>query len=67
MQSGKRNRSVGATLMNATSSRSHSIFTIVIECAEQGGEHIRMGKVSDSLCFCALFFAVVDLIETLTL
>ncbi len=46
MQSGKRNRSVGATLMNATSSRSHSIFTIVIECAENSGDHIRMGKLN---------------------
>ena len=46
MQAGKRNRSVGATLMNATSSRSHSIFTIVIECAETAGEHIRVGKLN---------------------
>jgi kinesin family protein 3/17 len=46
MQSGKRNRSVGATLMNATSSRSHSIFTIVIECAENSGDHIRVGKLN---------------------
>ena len=28
MQAGKKNRSVGATLMNAGSSRSHAIFTI---------------------------------------
>ncbi len=46
MQAGKKNRSVGATLMNATSSRSHSIFTIVIECADTGGEHIRVGKLN---------------------
>jgi kinesin family protein 3/17 len=46
MQAGKKNRSVGATLMNATSSRSHSIFTIVIECADNGGEHIRVGKLN---------------------
>lgn len=49
MQSGKKNRSVGATLMNQTSSRSHSIFTIVIECAESDnirGEHIRVGKLN---------------------
>jgi hypothetical protein len=44
MQSGKKNRSVGATLMNATSSRSHSIFSIIVECCE--GEHIRMGKLN---------------------
>jgi len=48
MQSGKKNRSVGATLMNATSSRSHSIFTIVVECAESDdrGDHIRVGKLN---------------------
>lgn len=46
MQAGKKNRSVGETLMNKTSSRSHSIFTIVVECAENGGEHIRVGKLN---------------------
>ena len=49
MQAGKKNRSVGATLMNAASSRSHSIFTIVVECAEttkDRGEHIRVGKLN---------------------
>ena len=40
---------LGATLMNQTSSRSHSIFTIVIECAESSkekGDHIRVGKLN---------------------
>jgi hypothetical protein len=49
MQAGKKNRSVGATLMNQTSSRSHSIFTIVVECMEAdptGGEKIRVGKLN---------------------
>jgi kinesin family protein 3/17 len=48
MQSGKKNRSVGATMMNATSSRSHSIFTIVIECAETINKEtkIRVGKLN---------------------
>jgi kinesin family member 3B len=46
MQAGKKNRSVGATLMNQTSSRSHSIFTIVIECADTTGDHIRVGKLN---------------------
>jgi hypothetical protein len=32
MQAGKKNRSTGATLMNQTSSRSHSIFTIGRSC-----------------------------------
>ena len=46
MQAGKKNRSVGATLMNQTSSRSHSIFTIVVECCEAAGDHIRVGKLN---------------------
>ena len=48
MQAGKKNRSVGATLMNATSSRSHSIFTVVVECAEVIGKEtkIRVGKLN---------------------
>ena len=35
--------------MNADSSRSHSIFTIFMECSEQddkGEEHIRAGKLN---------------------
>lgn len=46
---GKKNRSVGATLMNQDSSRSHSIFSIVIESSSTGkdGEtHIRAGKLN---------------------
>lgn len=34
MQAGKKNRSVGSTNMNQASSRSHSIFTIIVECAQ---------------------------------
>ena len=44
-------RTVGATAMNETSSRSHSIFTIVIEINhvdEAGKDHIRVGKVSQA-------------------
>lgn len=36
MDVGNKNRSVGATLMNENSSRSHSIFTITIESSEPG-------------------------------
>jgi hypothetical protein len=46
---GKKNRSVGATLMNQDSSRSHSIFTIVIESSSTGADgsaHIRAGKLN---------------------
>lgn len=32
METGKRNRSTGATLMNQASSRSHSVFTVIVEC-----------------------------------
>ncbi|PRW20706.1 kinesin KIF3B [Chlorella sorokiniana] len=37
LEVGKRNRSVGATLMNQDSSRSHSVFTITIEAAAAAG------------------------------
>ena len=46
---GSKNRHVGATLMNADSSRSHSIFTIFAEKSEigpDGEEHIRAGKLN---------------------
>lgn len=47
MQTGKKNRSVGATLMNQTSSRSHSIFTIVVECLSEGSAG---GDGKDHVC-----------------
>ncbi|KAL3691783.1 hypothetical protein R1sor_005434 [Riccia sorocarpa] len=51
---GKKNRSVGATLMNQDSSRSHSIFSITVEtsagpCSEHpdaGQSVIRVGKLN---------------------
>eukprot|EP00762_Andalucia_godoyi_P002320 ANDGO_07594.mRNA.1 Kinesin-II 95 kDa subunit len=49
MKVGARNRAVGETNMNAESSRSHSIFTIVIETSEKGEDgqqHIRVGKLN---------------------
>lgn len=49
MSIGWKNRSVGSTLMNADSSRSHSIFTIQLEMAtidESGEEHIKAGKLN---------------------
>ncbi|KXZ50597.1 hypothetical protein GPECTOR_15g280 [Gonium pectorale] len=62
LKAGKDNRQVGATLMNQDSSRSHSIFTITIECIEKlegaadkapkpgakGGDnnHVRVGKLN---------------------
>ena len=49
MDLGGKNRSVGTTLMNADSSRSHSIFTIdieIMETTDESGEHIRAGKLN---------------------
>ncbi|XP_066978670.1 osmotic avoidance abnormal protein 3-like [Macrobrachium rosenbergii] len=48
MDRGWKNRSVGATLMNADSSRSHSIFTITLEMMETTGANdaIRSGKLN---------------------
>jgi len=49
LQRGKKNRSVGATLMNAESSRSHSIFSIVVECCsskDDQKDRIRVGKLN---------------------
>ncbi|CAM9218014.1 unnamed protein product [Chrysoparadoxa australica] len=49
MEKGQANRTVGATSMNQTSSRSHSIFTIVVEMNdvdEAGKDHIRVGKLN---------------------
>ncbi|XP_022094116.1 kinesin-like protein KIF17 isoform X2 [Acanthaster planci] len=49
MDLGWKNRSTGATLMNADSSRSHSIFTIHIERCDvddSGEDHLRAGKLN---------------------
>ncbi|XP_067287253.1 kinesin-like protein KIF17 [Pseudorasbora parva] len=49
MDQGWRNRSVGYTLMNKDSSRSHSIFTIHLEICNTDGageEHLRAGKLN---------------------
>ena len=49
MNKGWKNRATGATLMNADSSRSHSIFTINIEMMDtglEGSQHIRKGKLN---------------------
>lgn len=48
MTMGNKSRSVGATEMNATSSRSHSIFSITVEASEtdeNGEQRIRAGKL----------------------
>ena len=49
LQAGKKNRVTGATLMNAQSSRSHSIFSVTIETSElaaDGKPHFRAGKLN---------------------
>jgi kinesin family protein 3/17 len=46
---GGRNRVTGATLMNATSSRSHAVFSITMETAEpgeDGKQHFKVGKMN---------------------
>lgn len=49
MTIGSKNRSVRETMMNAASSRSHSLFTITVERSEIGADgkaHIRVGKLN---------------------
>ncbi len=50
LNKGLTNRTVGSTLMNAESSRSHSIFTIVVEMNTRdplsGKDHLRAGKLN---------------------
>ena len=45
MALGSENRSVGATLMNVDSSRSHSIFTIDLEMLDKGMEGEDAGRL----------------------
>lgn len=58
MEQGQKMRTIGATAMNATSSRSHSIFTIVVEMNDvddAGKDHIRVGKVTPRVVILRLF------------
>ena len=45
MTMGNRTRSIGATNMNALSSRSHAIFSITVECSEK-----TVGNCEGKLC-----------------
>lgn len=54
-------RSTGVTKMNADSSRSHALFTVMIECSEKIGDHchITQGKlqlVDLAVSFILYFF-----------
>ena len=49
MTRGNSNRAVASTKMNEGSSRSHAIFTVVVEANQKddkGGDHIRQGKLN---------------------
>ena len=49
MERGEKHRTVGATAMNAGSSRSHSIYSVVIEEygeGDDGKDHLRAGKLN---------------------
>ena len=49
MNMGNKNRSVGETLMNKDSSRSHSIFTIYVEVGEKFGDGVEDRIVAGKL------------------
>jgi hypothetical protein len=54
--------STGATNMNATSSRSHAIFTVTVECSEKGADgeqHVRVGKLHLVDLAVGIFFPVL--------
>lgn len=46
MDVGQARRQVGATAMNADSSRSHSIFTVTVESASVDGSGVKAGKLN---------------------
>lgn len=46
MKTGNNNRTTGMTNMNEHSSRSHAIFQIVIEMAEEHSKSIKVGKLN---------------------
>ena len=55
--SGKKNRSVGFTLMNAESSRSHSVFQIIVESSSQR----EASGVCVRVCVCVCVFVCITL------
>ena len=49
LSTGRKNRVTGATLMNATSSRSHAVFSITVESSEEGADgkpHFKLAKMN---------------------
>ena len=50
MTMGNKNRSIGATQMNAHSSRSHAIFSITVECSEKGPDGQQHFRYISNFC-----------------
>jgi hypothetical protein len=62
MQAGKKNRSTGATAMNQTSSRSHSIFTIVVEVGQSDARCVYIVEFCLLRCMLAVLFPLLQIL-----
>ena len=62
---GSAKRQTAATLMNAHSSRSHTVFTVTVHIKENtldGDELLKVGILAFSFCFLYYFLMIVILI-----
>ncbi len=60
MTMGNKNRSIGATQMNAHSSRSHAIFSITIECSGNYGQKWHLG-INKPNFYHLTYFLLIEL------